>query len=307
MNALKAALERSRPTTFAAVIFHADEAAMLRECIEHHLAIGVDRVFVSLNWVDPESVAVADAFASERVRVARLEEFAPDPFDFFDAGLRAVAAWAQPDWVMCIDSDEFWVPAGGSMRMVAGLDDSDACTVRRFNAPPIRDADGTIRPFNHSGAATALVVGARHTMDAEYLARNPATPWINARIGPKLMVRPQAVGRLAYGAHTFAPANDDVRSTVPDDLMIVHLPFTTEMRFRRKVDGIRAMLAQHHHRLTPGEAWHWRRWLTVADAGGLSAEFAAQVIDADEVPDLRSRGILATPRELFATRRLIDA
>src|ERR1700730_17946878 len=43
------ASERNGAPSFAAVIAHADDANLLRRCIAHHLAIGVDNVFVSLN------------------------------------------------------------------------------------------------------------------------------------------------------------------------------------------------------------------------------------------------------------------
>jgi CTP:molybdopterin cytidylyltransferase MocA len=306
VNAPSAA-ERVRPPTFAAIIFHADKAEMLRRCIEHHLAAGVDRIFVSLHHDDAESAAVAAAHASAAVRVARVEEYAADPLDYFNASLHAVTAWAPTDWVMFVDSDEFWVPAAGTMRGVAGLEVSDASPVRRFNAPPIRSADGTLGPIDLADPAGTLVVGARQTMDAAYLAQNAGTRWIDHRVGPKLMVRPGCVGRIGFGAHDFVPVDARARVTVPDDLLIVHLPFTDEPRFRRKVEGARAMLAQHDVRLEPAQAWHWRRWLELADGGGLDAEFAAQVIDERQVAELLARGVLTTPRELFAARRLVDA
>ena len=280
---------------------------MLLRCIEHHLAAGVDFIFVSLHLDDRESAAVAAAFESAFVRVARVEEYAADPLDYFNASLQAVTAWTQADWVMFVDSDEFWVPAGGTMRAVAGLEKSDASPVRRFNAPPIRIGDGTIAPIDLSDPAVTLVVGARRTMDAAYLAQNAGTRWIDHRVGPKLMVRPRCVGRIGFGAHDFVPVEAGARVTVPDDVLILHLPFTDEARFRRKVEGARAMLAQHDVRLEAAQAWHWRRWLQLAEGGGLDAEFAAQVVDAREVAELVARGVLTTPRALFAARRLVDA
>jgi Glycosyl transferase family 2 len=291
---------------FAAAVFHADKPELLRRCVEHHLAAGVDRIFISLNVDDPESAEVAAAFESPGVRVARIDDYAPDRIGYFDAALRAVAAWTDPDWLMFVDSDEFWLPAGGTMRAVAGLENTGACCVRRFNAPPVRGADGALRAFDVSSLANVTVIGERQAMDAEFLARN-AAPWITAKIGPKHMLRPRVARRVGFGAHDFVPAGDGVRVIVPDDLLIVHFPFTDEARFRRKVELIREMLTAHADRIHPGEAWHWRHWLRVAEGGGLASEFAAQVIDAGDVAELRARGVLTTPAELFATRRLVDA
>jgi Glycosyl transferase family 2 len=291
---------------FAAAIFHADTAEMLHRCIEHHLTVGVDRIFVSLNEDDPESAAVAAAFESPGVRVARLDEFAADRFDYFTAALNAVAAWARPDWLMFVDSDEFWVPAGGTMHAVAGLEYAGGCAVRRFNAPPLRAADGALRAFGVANLAAIPVIAERQAMDAELLARGTA-PWIAAKVGPKQMLRPRLARRVKYGAHEFVPAYDGVRVIVPDDLLIVHVPFTDEARFRRKVELVGAMLAAHADRFHPGEAWHWRYWRRVAERDGLAAEFAEQVVDERDLAGLRARGVLTTPAELFGTRRLVDA
>jgi hypothetical protein len=46
--------------TFAAIIGHADEPSLLRRCIAHHLAIGVQWIFVSLNTQDRDNIIVAE-------------------------------------------------------------------------------------------------------------------------------------------------------------------------------------------------------------------------------------------------------
>jgi len=296
-----------RRPTFAAIVFHADQPAMLRLCVEHHLAIGVDHFFISLNLEDDESAAVAATLASPAVSIWRVNDYSPDPLDYFDAALRAFKECAEADWVMFVDSDEFWVPAGGTLRATRGLDNTDALSVRRFNAPPIRDMAGAIQSPGLSDPAKAVLVAARQTMNLDYITGGSAKPWITARIGPKVMVRPQCVSRMGYGAHEFAPARAKVRITVPDDLLIVHFPFTDEARFRRKVNLTRRILAEHHHRLAGDQAWHWKYWAKVAEAGALSAEFAAQVVDARDLDDYIARGILTTPSRLFDSGRLIDA
>jgi hypothetical protein len=306
VNPLTGPAEDSRPT-FMAVIGHADEPVMLQRCIEHHLALGVDHVFVSLNLDDTESSDVARSFASSRVRVARREEYTDDPLDYFGGAMRAVSSWAAPDWLMFIDSDEFWVPAGGTMSAVAGLSAHDAFSVRRFNAPPIRSAGGDVKEFDFAHLETALVVGARQTMDPDFLVRNAATPWITAAILPKVMVRMHCAEEIHWGAHSFVPAKPDVRTGVPSDLLIVHIPFSNEARFRRKVRAARAMLEPLQARLTPNQAWHWRRWIELETTGRLGAEFAAQVIPEQEIGELLSRSVLTTPSRLYGSAQLSNA
>jgi len=179
------AWRRSTPR-FTAVIAHGDVAALLRRCIAHHLTIGVDSIFVALNVEDAESAAVPAEFRAANVRAAHLETFACDghPLDYFTAALHAATRWAAPDWVLFLDSDEFWIPAGGSIRTIAALDQTDVYSVRRFNIPPLRGRDGAVRDFDVRDPSKTLVVGARHAMDAEYLAQHPNTSWIAAKIGP---------------------------------------------------------------------------------------------------------------------------
>ena len=59
----------------------------------------------------------------------------------------------------------------------------------------------------------------------------------------------------------------------------MHLPMTTRERFICKVDNAREFFrrwADHY----PGEAaWHWKRWVDLADRGILDAEFEAQKMD----------------------------
>jgi hypothetical protein len=290
----------SRRPSFAAIIGHADDPDMLRRCIAHHLEIGVERIFVSLNDDDPQSASVANEFAAGgRVRAARVESFAPDPFHYFTAAKDVVMAWAAPDWVLFLDSDEFWVPAGGDIADTAGLAELDLIAAPRYNVVPLRERDGTVREVDLADPAHALLIAARRPMDAAYLARKPHTPWILVEDARKIMTRPELVREVGRGAHDIVATTGTPRWAWPDDLLIAHAPFTTEARFRRKVDAIRTRLTAYGNRFGPTQAWHWRRWLQIDDAGGLAAEFALQLFDARHVPALLAAGELTTPARLF--------
>ena len=164
----------------------------------------------------------------------------------------------------------------------------------------MRERDGTLRAAELADPAAALVIGARHAIDADYLMRHPETPWIMVEDARKIMVRPELVEQVGRGAHDITARVARPRWTWPGDLLILHLPFSTEARFRRKVDAIRARLATYGPRFGPTQAWHWRRWLALDYAGGLRAEFERQVFTADDVPDLIARGVLTTPARIFA-------
>jgi hypothetical protein len=286
--------------TFAAVIGHADEPEMLCSCIAHHLAIGVDRIFVSLNLPDAESERIAREFeGTGRVRAARVESFTDDPFHYFTAAKDAVLAWADPAWMMFVDSDELWTPASGRIHDTAGLDDADLIDVPLFQAPPIREADGSIRAIDTSDLRNTTIAASTEAMDADYLASNPESAVVMAG-GSKVLVRPEIVAEVGRGAHAVTANVAEPRRGSVSDLAILHFPFTSRERFRRKVERVRARLALYGHRFGPRQAWHWRRWLEIDDAGSLDAEFDRQLVHAAGIAALRAKGVLATPAVVFA-------
>jgi hypothetical protein len=274
---------------------------MLSRCIAHHLAIGIDRVFVSLNLDDPESACAAQAFeGTGRVRSARVETFAADPFHYFTSAIGVVAEWVSPEWILFVDSDDFWIPASGRIQNTAGLDDADLLDVPLFQMPPIRERDGSIRAVDVVDDGS-LMVASPILMDAEYLTRHPDSAIIRAG-GSKVLVRPEFVGEVGRGAHDIAARAAEPRRSTPDDLVIAHAPFTSMQRFRTKVERIRARLALYGDRFKPGQAWHWYRWIAIDDQDGLEAEFGRQVFDAADVAALLAQGVLTTPARVFAGR-----
>jgi hypothetical protein len=286
---------------FGIIIGHADEAALLRRCIAHHLAIGADHIFVSLNTPNAESLAVVREFETRaNVRAAPVGSFAADPFHYFTAAKDVVVDWAAPDWVLFVDTDEFWLPASGLLQRTAALEQMDFYEVPRYNAAPIRNADGSMREFVPGFDTLVIDTRGQEYARPEFLVQHPDVPWIRANDGPKIMIRPEFVEEVGRGAHTIAMRGGAHRSTKAGDLLIVHAPITTEARFWRKVEAIGARMTAYGDRFASGQAWHWRHWLAIREAGGLHAEFERQLFDARDLPALRSAGVLTTPASLFA-------
>ena len=285
---------------FGAVIAHADEPEMLARCVAHHRRIGVERILVVLNGGDPESEAVARTFGGGTVRAVRVD---PDPATFLTAALDAMVAWAAPEWLLFADSDEFWLTATGRVADLSMLAEADVLRVPRFNAPPVRAAGGSLTNVDVVDAARTLLVAARSPNAAASVDARSAAPWSAVEIAPKVIVRPDRVDRIAQAAHeAFGQAPLAVRWA--SDALIVHLPFTTEARFRRKVAAVRRRLAAYPDRFRGESAWHWRRWVALDDAGETAAEFARQTLPAADVPALLARGALATPQSLFGVLAL---
>jgi hypothetical protein len=289
---------------FCAIIGHADEPDMLERCIAHHLKIGVERIFVSLNLDDPASAAVTTRFG-EGVIGRHVADFAADPFEFFTAAIAAAREWAQPDWVMLVDTDEFWLPRSADIHATANLEHSDLVTVERYNAPSIKTA-GSLIAWPEVIDLSVPIFGAPE-ISVHAFETNPASnpPWITTKVMPKIMVRPELVERVERGAHAVV-GKRAMRITAGHDLLVVHLPFTTRDRFVRKIEAIRQRLRLYGHRFPPGAAFHWKRWLEVDAEQLIDQEFDRQIVDASEVEVLMRGQILTTPAQLFE-RRLSSA
>lgn len=291
--------ESAKRWSITAVIGHADEPQLLRRCIEHHLNIGVERIFVSLNRGDPESAAVVESFAGTgRVRGEPVERFAPDPFEFFTAAIERVRAWSDSDWVFFVDTDEFWLPLSGDIRDTRGLDDFDLLLASRHNAPPFRTRDGSVTWPSAVNLASA-VFGDPEKWLGPWPIGDGVAPWIAASDVGKILVRTRLLDRVGRGAHKAVLNIDNVRYGPTVDLMIVHLPITTQARFRRKIHAIRERMQTFGQRFADFQALHWKRWLELDDQGLIDDEFWRQVISADEIQILMQKGLLLTPARLF--------
>jgi SAM-dependent methyltransferase len=283
----------------AAIIGHADDPAILTACIRHHLGIGVRHILVVMN----EDEAAPEAFAGdERVRAVHASEFTgQDRFSYFSAALRQLTDWVAPEWVLFADSDEFWLPAAGSLAGLA-LADKDLLIVERFNTPVLRGRDGQFAAPDLSAPASLPLISLREEIDEQYLGGDTQTPWIMGLDAPKLLVRPELVASVGAGAHSIIASNPALRWHMPDDLLILHAPFTTEARFAKKVAAIHEIFRQFGDRFNARQAWHWRYWLGLTDAG-VTAEFQRQAFRESALPALLAQGVLAMPAAQYAALR----
>jgi hypothetical protein len=280
----------------AAVIGHADDPAMLEACIAHHLAVGAANIFVSVNRGTGLDGALA---GDDRVRALPIQGFAAqDTFQYFTHATRAVGDWAAPDWVLFTDSDEFWLPQSGDLRLVAGLDTADLLIVERYNAFPQRHSDGSITSPDVRAPYQAPMILAREPLEDCYGAKDFRIPWIFGIDAPKLLVRPGLVQSVGPGGHNIAATNPGLTWITPADLAILHAPFTDEARFRRKIAGVRQVLASHGARFDHRQAWHWRYWLSLDDAA-LAVEFRRQAIPVQSLGILLRDTVVGPAAELY--------
>ena len=278
-----------------------DEVELIEQCIGHLREIGVDHIIAcDMNSTDGTYEALQSYRSDKDFWIVPLRDLVEDEARV----LTALVKSARADWVICLDADEFWIPATGSLRDCAALPTADVIMVDRYNIPvgpagPLMPAE--LRPPHYGD----LLLLAEPVDDAQsYLRQNASVSWIWAKAEPKVMARPKRIKALEYAGHDVFPADSTrLRRSTADDLFIAHLPFTSRARFHRKVENIRRTISAHDAFFDGAMAWHWRRWLTLAEQGRLDEEYDSTVFTADAIAALRQQGSIRSAAEILRPTR----
>ena len=121
------------------------------------------------------------------------------------------------------------------------------------------------------------------------------------------MARPHVIAGVEPGSHDVTGSADaNILRRAARDLLIAHVPFSTDERFWRKLDNIRTELAQNPAYFNGELSWHWKRWAAMTD-NALAHEFARQMPDDTELSLLRDRAVVRSAEEIFAERSRVSA
>ena len=278
-----------------------DEAELIEGTIAHLRAIGVDHIIAfDFSSTDGSFELLQAHRSDENFWVVPLDNMIADEFQTWARALVALVKSTKADWAIFLDADEYWIPASGSLKDCAALASADVISLNRFNIALGRDGPmmpNELRPQHYED----LLVIAKSVED--YPEGNPDLPWIWAKAEPKVMARPKRIRGLDHGAHDVFPLDATrLRRATADDLFIAHLPFTTRSRFHRKVENIRRTFSVHDAFFGKSLAWHWRRWLKLADQGRLDEEFDRTVLDVGTLSTLRTQGAIRSAAEIFSAR-----
>ena len=284
-----------------------DEVELIEQVIHHLRAIGVDLIIACDLGSSDGTYEIMERYRSDDdfwLFRLTLEEHDQFDADWIRANT-ALAKSAGMDWVLVLDADEFWIPREGSLKALPLLDEFDVLSVERFNVP--LGVNGPMMPSRLVPECyEELLVIAKPVEDPRAnLWRNPSDAWIRMRVVPKVMFRPERILSLGIGGHDVFPCDlRPLRRTQPSDLVIIHLPFTTQMRFARKIDNIRRALGLGDNADDDydGPAWHWVRWAVMAQQGRINEEFEASTFSESVMADCRTEGTIRSVAELFRER-----
>jgi glycosyltransferase involved in cell wall biosynthesis len=282
-----------------------DEVELIEQAIHHLRAIGVDLIIACDLGSSDGTYEIMERYRSDDdFWLFRLtEESDQYDSDWIRANV-ALAKSAGMDWVLFLDADEFWIPRDGSLKALP-LTEFDLLSVDRFNVPLGENGPMMPSPLVPERYEDLLVIAKPVEDPQAHLARNPGDAWIRMWQDPKVMFRPERIISLAVGAHdAFACDLTPLRRTRPSDLVIIHLPFTTQKRFARKIDNIRRAVGDHDYYDYDDDApaWHWRRWVAMAQQGRIDEEFEASTFSESVIADYRTEGTIRSVAELFQER-----
>jgi glycosyltransferase involved in cell wall biosynthesis len=260
-----------------------DEEDIVRENLDFHLDQGVDRVIVTDNGSEDDTVEILREY--EARGVARLIFEPTDDYSqwrWVTRMARMAAAEEGADWVINCDADEFWWPGAGTLKStLEGLGDEVGTVVaHRTNFVP--------RPEDGRAFWERMTLRERESLNP---LGKPLPPKIAHRAHPEVTV--------LQGNHKIEDV--DLGERLDDgSLEILHFPMRTYAQFENKiVKGGRAYL--RNKELPKSRGRTWRKLYETWEAGGLREHYDQSLVEeagrSDILEDTRLRDYL---RELRA-------
>jgi hypothetical protein len=161
-----------------------DVVELLEPMIAHLRSIGVDVIVVCDMYSTDGSAELLERYAAADDVVMFQISDREDMETWAQANLAHVRD-ARADWAIFLDADEFPIPASGSLKDCAGLDDADVLLLDRYNVPLTPGATARDRASQPRGAA------ARRRSNAAVLG--------GARAQPRAVVDAEQDRRSSYG------------------------------------------------------------------------------------------------------------
>lgn len=297
----------TQSNTFLAFVIAREDAGLLWPCISNLRRIGFEHVVV---FCMEEFADEAERLGAAAINDATLEfvpvPSLPDDLSFLDLDNPYFAgpiSRAQPDWIFAIDGDEFPVLEKNHISELKDIDDAHIVEVARFNHARQVDqgADAILRLLETPWRLPLIFKRRNALPDPESETETPR--WLFHRIGPKVMIRPDAFRAFLLGTHgAVRPTNDDESpvKVVAKDMLIAHAPFTSFERFEGKINAAKSHIAQLPFMQRWDRAWHWKWWIKRQAEGALPAEFAREALSPDEMAALTTTGAVRTAAEIFA-------
>jgi hygromycin-B 7''-O-kinase len=296
---VRAASPSMRTPRFGAFLHTVDDMDLLPHAIEHLRRIGVDEI-VLIDYGSTDGTLEYLRTREEEPGLWVLHADPTDPDPWWDEIRLVIGRSLGVDWILFVDADELWLPAGGSLRDIGGLDGSDALNVFRYNV--VVGPDGPLIPFDRASTALdEVLLYARPRPDQYREAEaNPDASWIDGALEPKVMARPDAVASMLAGDHGVDVGPRRRPPRYATDVLIAHVHFRDREAFRRGIVNYRRAIDAQPWAYTGYESWQWVRWVRMADEGRTDEEFDRQTLSGPEIEAARASGLIRSAADILA-------
>lgn len=280
-----------RPIVFG-VLMTRNEIDLLRVNLVHHLQTSCDRILVVDNGSSDGSQTVLKRLAKKlpidwTIDLGKLRQ------DEIVTGMAQEARAKGADWVIPLDTDEFWHTGRKLFEILAEDTGSGAIEVSRIELIQARDqkksdARGVLRatrrverPLRGNQAIDDFMVGKLSMFETE------PQPKLLFRTGPDV-----AINR---GAHTGTGFEGPV--TVAHEIAVFHFPLRSRLALWNRAEQGRRIAEVS---ADPNEAVQSRFWQKMAEEGRLEEAWKSHSY-ADDALDVGDRRV-----ELIEDRRLVE-
>jgi glycosyltransferase involved in cell wall biosynthesis len=280
-----------------------DEASLIRPCIDHLRSIGVDEFIVcDMGSTD----GTAEILRSEEGKNFKILWSCNEEMGdvWLQRNTEAVAN-SRARWVVMLDADEFPLPAKGDLRRVLASMNAEIIKVPRFNV--VRGPTGLhmpMRPTPEDYASVDLYVqnerSFRNRLIEERLNGDTSFYWLRYVPLPKVIFRPSVLAQLKFGMHDIIARKDMMaRRELASNIVTAHVALSDYDRFARKLENVRNMFQLHEGQLPQTFAWHWRRWVELANRGQLREEYDRSVLSHARIAALRANGTICSAASIL--------
>jgi hypothetical protein len=211
------------------------------------------------------------------------------------------AKQGHPDaFCLFCDPDEFLCTHMGSLQSVIREErwaDHGVVQLRRFNMTASTSAIPLLQGPDFLSRMALSIRRARTRTHEELLGWELASPWIFSAVPAKVAVRLSDCTSIWPGDHGAVTTTGSILRS--SRAWMQHYPIRSWAEFEEKVKNIAIHMesgsddAEPEPEYGPYHCWHWHRWVSLLDSGGLRAEYERQFVDDSRVRQYLSDGILA--------------